>query len=291
MSDGILLASAALFLAVGALYSSIGHAGSLGYLALMTLLGAESGSMRPAVLVLNTMVAGIASIQFWRAGCFCWRLFWPFGCASIPLAYLGGRAGLAPALLNVLLGAVLMFSALRMARAAGSPAFTETRRPPIPVAMIVGGLIGFLAGLSGTGGSVFLGPCILLFNWADARQAAGASALFSLGNSLAGIAGVAGQSWDPPSALPAWAAGAALGGMLGATFGSRVAAPRTLRLVLCVVLVVAGIKLVSHPAAPVRRSRGPSPVSPELSACTASSSFCTCSAPPCGSAATWSSSG
>jgi uncharacterized membrane protein YfcA len=244
MPDHSLLLSVALFLTVGALYSSIGHAGSSGYLALMTLLGVHAGEMRPTVLVLNTMVAAISFIQFFRAGHFCWGFSWPFSLASIPCAYLGGRVGLAPALLNVTLGAVLLLTAARISFTASASAITVSRRPPLPLAMVVGGAIGLLAGLTGTGGSVFLGPCILLFNWADPKQTAGASALFSLGNSVAGIAGVAGTEWNPPSSLPGWAAAAAIGGVLGATFGSRFAAPRTLRILLSVVLAIAGTKLV-----------------------------------------------
>jgi len=82
-----------LFLAVGLiafLYSSVGHAGASGYIAVMTLFGLGATTIRPTALVLNILVASIGAFQFWRAGHFTWKLFWPFALLSIPAAYLGG---------------------------------------------------------------------------------------------------------------------------------------------------------------------------------------------------------
>jgi len=83
-----------LFLAVGAiafLYSSVGHAGASGYIAVMTLWGLAPTVIRPTALVLNILVASIGAFQFWRAGHFAWKLFWPFALLSIPAAYFGGH--------------------------------------------------------------------------------------------------------------------------------------------------------------------------------------------------------
>src|SRR2546422_9883577 len=83
-----------LFLAIGAiafLYSSVGHAGASGYIAVMTLWGIAPTVIRPTALVLNILVASIGTFQFWRAGHFSWNLFWPFALLSIPAAYFGGH--------------------------------------------------------------------------------------------------------------------------------------------------------------------------------------------------------
>ncbi len=80
------LTLAALFLVVAALYSFVGHGGASGYLAAMALVGAAPDLMKPTSLVLNVLVATIATVQFARAGHFSWRLFWPFAAASIPAA-------------------------------------------------------------------------------------------------------------------------------------------------------------------------------------------------------------
>src|SRR5438094_6393861 len=96
------------------LYSSVGHAGASGYIATMTLFGLATTVIRPTALVLNILVATIGSFQFWRAGYFSWRLFWPFALLSIPAAYVGGYLQPSAAFLRILIGAVLLFSAARL---------------------------------------------------------------------------------------------------------------------------------------------------------------------------------
>src|SRR5713226_3322877 len=103
-----------LFLAVGViafLYSSVGHAGASGYIATMTLFGLAATVIRPTSLVLNILVATIGSFQFWRAGHFSWKLFWPFALLSIPAAYFGGYLQPSAGVLRILIGIVLLFSA------------------------------------------------------------------------------------------------------------------------------------------------------------------------------------
>src|ERR1051326_5104094 len=75
-----LLAGAMLIVAL--LYSSVGHAGASGYIAVMTLFGLAPAEIKPTALTLNILVATIASYQFWRAGYFSWKLFWPFALLS-----------------------------------------------------------------------------------------------------------------------------------------------------------------------------------------------------------------
>lgn len=237
---------AVLFLVVGALYSSVGHAGGSGYLAAMALLGVPSAMMRSTSLSLNVIVSILASVQFYRAGHFRWRLFWPFALMSIPLAYLGGTIELAPKLLKPAIGIVLLLSAARIVVVTIRKNATAlpTREPPLPVAFVAGGAIGLASGLTGTGGGIFLSPLILLLRWADPKQTAAVSALFILVNSISGIAGLATKGWSPPAALPLWAVAAAIGGLIGATYGSRMASNQTIRVLLALVLVIAGAKLI-----------------------------------------------
>src|SRR6267378_5757384 len=179
-----------LFLAVGLiafLYSSVGHAGASGYIATMTLFGLAPTVIRPTALVLNILVACIGSFQFWRAGYFSWKLFWPFALLSIPAAYFGGYLQPSAGVLRILIGIVLLFSATRLIFRRGDP--PETVPPSKPVAIGVGGGLGFLSGLTGTGGGIFLTPLLLFCRWAPIRQAAAVSALFILVNSIAGLLG------------------------------------------------------------------------------------------------------
>src|SRR6201987_874872 len=96
------------------LYSSVGHAGASGYIATMTLFRMAPAIIRPTALVLNILVAIIGSFQFWRAGYFSWKLFWPFALLSIPAAYFGGYLQPSAGMLRILIGVVLLFSAARL---------------------------------------------------------------------------------------------------------------------------------------------------------------------------------
>ena len=96
---------------VAFLYSSVGHAGASGYIAVMTLASLSPAVIKPSALVLNILVASIGSWQFHRAGHFRWSLFWPFAVLSIPMAFVGGYLNLPTHLFKILVGAVLLFSA------------------------------------------------------------------------------------------------------------------------------------------------------------------------------------
>ena len=168
-----------LFIAVGLiafLYSSVGHAGASGYIATMTLFGLAPTVIRPTALVLNILVASIGTFQFWRAGHFSWKLFWPFALLSIPAAYVGGYLQPSASVLRILIGVVLLFSAARLVFRRSDP--PKTVPPSRPVAIGVGAGLGFLSGLTGTGGGIFLTPLLLFCQWAHIRRAAAVSALF-----------------------------------------------------------------------------------------------------------------
>ena len=239
------LAPLAILVFVAALlYSSVGHGGASGYLAAMGLLGVSVAIMKPTALALNVLVSSIATIQFLRAGCFSWRVFWPFALTSVPLAFVGGALTLPSNVYKQLVGLVLLYAAWRLAigasRAAGTP-----HPPPRPAALALGGAIGLLSGLVGVGGGIFLSPLLLFMGWAETRVTAGISALFILVNSLAGIGGQLASLKLLPSATPVLAIAAFAGGIIGSSYGaSRLATP-TLRRLLAVVLVVAGAKMLS----------------------------------------------
>jgi len=238
---------AVLFLIVGALYASVGHAGASGYLAVMALVGIQAAVMRPTALSINVVVATIAFAHFWRAGHFSMRLFWPFAVASAPAAFLGGTIQLPANPLKMAIGIVLLLTAARMAWTALRPPREpkEPRPPSLPLALGCGAVLGFVSGITGTGGGIFLSPLMLIMNWAGMKRTAATSAAFILLNSIFGLVGVASQGWRPSPALAVLALAAAVGGWVGAAYGSRRAAPLTLRLLLAIVLLIAGAKLVA----------------------------------------------
>lgn len=235
-----------LILVAAVLYSAVGHAGASAYLAAMALVGVAPAVMKPVALCLNVLVATIATTQYARAGCFSWRLLLPFVAGSIPAAYVGGAITLPGHWYRPLVGAVLMLAAVRLF-VARAPAETQGEKSPPPaLAAAAGAVIGLLAGLTGTGGGIFLSPLLMLAGWAGPRRAAGASAAFILANSIAGLAGLVGSgaARTLPAAFPLWAAAAVTGGLVGAHYGSRRLGGATLRRLLAVVLVVAGVKMM-----------------------------------------------
>src|SRR5436309_10930015 len=234
-----------LFLAIGVialLYSSVGHAGASGYIATMTLFGIAPTVIRPTALVLNILVASIGTFQFWRAGYFSWNLFWPFALLSIPAAYLGGYLQPSASVLKILIGVVLLLSAARLLVRRSDP--PQTFSPSRPVAISVGGALGFLAGLTGTGGGIFLTPVLLFCRWAHIRQAAAVSALFIWVNSIAGLAGYFTAVHSIPSLGIVFGAAAIVGGIFGSHLGSRHFPVGTISLLLATVLTIAGMKLI-----------------------------------------------
>jgi len=234
-----------LLIAVGViafLYSSVGHAGASGYIAIMTLWGLAPTVIRPTALVLNILVAFIGAFQFWRAGHFTWKIFWPFALLSIPAAYLGGYLQPSASVLRILLGLVLLFSAGRLIFRRGDP--PEVVSPSRPTAIGVGTGIGFLSGLTGTGGGIFLTPLLLFFRWAHIRQAAAVSALFILVNSISGLTGYFTANQSVPWLGVVLAPAAVIGGVLGSHLGSRHFPVRTISILLATVLVIAGAKLI-----------------------------------------------
>jgi uncharacterized membrane protein YfcA len=234
-----------LFLTIGViafLYSSVGHAGASGYIAVMTLFGLVTTTIRPTALVLNILVAIIGSLQFWRAGHFSWKLFWPFALLSVPTAYLGGYLQLPVQVLRIIIGLVLLFSAARLFFRRGDP--LTVAPPPLPAALAVGSGIGFLSGLTGTGGGIFLTPLLLFAKWAKTKQASAVSALFILVNSIAGLAGFVSARQSIPTLAMFLSAAAIIGGAVGSHLGSRKFPVRTISIMLATVLVIAGSKLI-----------------------------------------------
>lgn len=227
------------------LYSSVGHGGASAYLAAMALWGVEPGVMKPSALSLNILVAAIGLMQFARAGAFSWQTFWPFALGSIPAAYFGGAVSLPGSYYRPLVGLVLLLAAARLFLARQPTLVGSVVKPPyFGLGLASGAAIGFVSGLTGTGGGIFLSPLLILLGWADYRQAAGVSAAFILVNSVAGLAGLLTEQQSLPQAMPIWAVSAVAGGFVGSQWGStRLRSTAMLRL-LAMVLIVAGLKLI-----------------------------------------------
>lgn len=243
--DSTALLLAALMLLAALLYSSVGHAGASGYLAVMALAGIAPATMKPTALALNIVVALVATWKFHRVGSFSWRLFAPLAVAAVPLAYLGGRITLPSDVYKLLVGAVLVYAAVRTFATAYKASDYEVRTPSPVVLVLAGGALGFLAGLTGVGGGIFLSPLLLFLRWAPIRTISGVSATFILVNSMAGLLGAAANPVQLHPAWPLWAVAVLVGGFIGAEYGSRRLGNPVIQRLLAVVLGVAGLKMIA----------------------------------------------
>ncbi len=222
------------------LYASVGHGGASGYLAVLALFSVAPVVMKQSALLLNLGVSLMSFIAFYQQGFFKWRLFWPFALGSIPAAFLGARVPLSDSSYKQILGVCLLIAVLRML-----VSLRESSAKPLPLwaGLTAGYLIGLLSGMIGIGGGIILSPVLLLFCWANLKEAAAVSALFIFVNSIAGLAGL--TTWIPldNTSLIYWLAASLIGGFLGARWGAGVASNSNVKWVLALVLIIASVKL------------------------------------------------
>ena len=242
------LLAAGLFLLVAVLYSSVGHAGASGYIATMALLGFAPEQIKPTALALNLLVGGIGLLRFWRSGHIRWRNVLPFVATSVPIAFFAQGIQLPKHSYEWLLAFVLAAAAIGVFRTASQAerddADSVARDVPWLPGLIAGTVIGVLAGLTGTGGAIFLTPLLLFRRWMPTRQASGTSVAFVWANSLSGLAGQVYAGKPLPHTLPVWLAAVAIGALIGTQLGLRWLPVRGLRYALGAVLLIAAGKLL-----------------------------------------------
>jgi uncharacterized protein len=247
-----------LFFVAALLFTSVGHGGASGYLAVMGLLGFAPSLMRSTALSLNIAAASIALIIFYtrgtqdgslQVGGFVRRLL-PFLITSLPLSYLGGQLTVHGNVHKAIVGAVLLWAAWQLFKPKASP-ITNLSGNPLPNnanpwwVWPAGAAIGFVSGLTGVGGGIFLSPLLVLTGLCTVRQSAPLSAAFILLNSVTGLLGVLSSNAALAPQLPSWLAAVSVAALIGANWGSRTPRMEGLRRLLAVVLMVAGLKLMA----------------------------------------------
>lgn len=227
-------------------YAVVGHGGASGYTAVLALMGVEGTDIRSSILMLNILVSGIGMVRFMRAGIFNWSLFWPFAIVSIPMAFIGGRVELPSYLLEPIMGVVLIISSLLTALRTFyvSHEITPPQAPNRPILMGTGACLGFLAGLTGIGGGVFLSPLMVLLRWAEVRTVSAIAATFIFVNSVAGLLGRISQGITLMPSMPYWLVAAGVGGLIGSWLGAKKLGSKPLTLWLALIVFTAGLKLV-----------------------------------------------
>ena len=234
---------------ISALYSSVGHGGASGYLAILSISSYGLMShiwLKQHVWIMNLVVASIAFYHYNRAGYHIPKLTIPFIIASMPMAFIGGAMQIDAEIYDVLLSITLIWASYKILRINSEPSnYVVFSRME---SYGWGGGIGFFSGIIGVGGGIFLSPILLLKKWANVKNAAATAAVFIFVNSLSGLIGmgVSGQLDLDLDLLALFVIAIAIGGFFGALLGSVYADNRVVRRLLCLVLLVAAAKRVAQ---------------------------------------------
>jgi uncharacterized protein len=244
MDSGTIIWLALLFAIGAALYSSVGHGGASAYLAAMALFSVAPEVMKPTALALNLIVAGFGAWRYWSRDLSNWKLVLAFALTATPAAFVGGGIHLPAIYYKPLVGIILWLAAVRLLWTPKWLMERPVRTPPLSVSLPVGAVLGLLAGLTGTGGGIFLSPLIILLGWEEPRRTSGVVAAFIFLNSAAGLLGNYASVGQLPAEIPVYSGAVAVGALVGTWLGVE-RLPRTwlLRL-LGVVLVIAGAKML-----------------------------------------------
>ncbi len=244
---------ALLFLLTAALYASVGFGGGSTYIALLALADIDYRLLPIVALICNIIVVMGGTLRFQVRGLIEWQRIWPILLLSVPAAWLGGRLAIDQDSFLVLLGLSLTVAALLLLtepffrnQVVGSQLATKRSGWFAP---IVGGGIGFLSGMVGIGGGIFLAPILLLMNWSDSRRIAATASVFILVNSASGLIGQLMKSaWGQEGQgvdmlLSYWPlfVGVLVGGQIGSFLASKALPEHWIRrLTALLILYVAG---------------------------------------------------
>lgn len=226
------------------LYTSVGHAGASVYIAIMTLFGISAPVIKPTALVLNICIASFTSWRFIKKGFFDFKVLMPVAMGAIPFAFLGGYINAPNHIYKAIVGVILIISAASLLTKRSNRIDSNVHQPNFLLAFASGAFIGFLAGLTGTGGGIFLSPLILFLGWSTTKKTSGIAATFILLNSLFGLAGNYASVQNLPSQLPLFVVATMLGAIVGTTLGIKYYSANAIKKVLALVLLIAGLKLL-----------------------------------------------
>lgn len=235
------------FFAIAFIYASVGFGGGSSYMALLSLYALPFQEMRLIALVCNVIVVTGGTIVFIRNGQVAWKQILPIVLVSVPLAYIGASLPISHSAFFILLGSSLVLAAVLLWVKTQSTVEDNSRSYAHPaINTILGGAIGFLSGMVGIGGGIFLSPVLNILNWDSAKRIAATASVFILVNSLAGIAGqLSNMPADMNYTRIIILGGAVLtGGLLGSNLGAVKFSPLVIRRVTALLVLGAGINVL-----------------------------------------------
>ncbi len=242
-----MIALAAAFFATALIYAIAGFGGGSTYTALLVLAGTDLRAVPILSLACNVLVVSVGTWRFAAAGHLDWRRVWPFFVTSIPAAWIGGSLHIPRDIFLGLLAASLLVAGLVMLWESGWKRKVEPRPAAGWIAPVAGGGLGFLAGVVGIGGGIFLAPLLYVIRWDVPKKIAATCACFILVNSIAGLAGQASKGMNEIGTVFANHAllfpAVVIGGLIGAGLSARRLAPNWVRIVTALLILYVAIKI------------------------------------------------
>lgn len=237
------------FFITAILYASVGFGGGSTYNALLVLNGADYRILPAIALLCNIIVVSGGVWRFGAGGHINLPKIAPWIAASIPFAWIGGRLPVSEFVFIGLLGVALAAAGLRMMFQRDPTSIKETHNHPAWLAATIGGALGFVSGLVGIGGGIFLAPILYMLRWDKPRAIAGACALFILVNSISGLAGQTAKLGDMAlmaefSAYWPLFPAVLIGGQIGSRLGSAGLSETLLRRMTAILVLYVAARLL-----------------------------------------------
>jgi uncharacterized protein len=228
---------------ISLLYSTVGQAGGTAFLALMAFASFPPREMRPTALLLNIIAATYSTLVFSRGKHIDWSKLKILLISSLPAAFAGGFIALDERIYRSVAGVVLLLAAIIVVfRRSGS--LGADHAAPLSGSIVVGAGTGFVSGLTGVGGGVFLAPILIGLHWASPKQTSAMSAPFILANSFVGLIGALFVGQAPAHYTWLYAIAALAGSMVGTVLGLRWLSQAATRVILTAILATAGLQLL-----------------------------------------------
>lgn len=237
------------FLVVALIYASVGFGGGSTYTALLVLADVDYRILPAIALACNIVVVAGGVALFGARHLIPWRRIVPWIVASAPAAVIGGTLDVPEPVFIGLLGAALAVAGCQLVFQTSKGTAASPRAIGLGPALAGGVSLGLLAGVTGIGGGIYLAPLLHWLRWGPPREIAGASSLFILVNSLAGLAGQATKLTEIKMAAVAagyWPLLAAvlIGGQIGSRLGAAGMPERWLRRITGAVVLYAAVRLL-----------------------------------------------
>tara|TARA_B110000116_G_scaffold142189_1_gene123271 strand:- start:446 stop:1219 length:774 start_codon:yes stop_codon:yes gene_type:complete len=236
-----------LFFTVAILYSSVGFGGGSSYLAILALTAIAFTEIRATALLCNIAVVSGNVFLFYHQKKINWRKILPLILFSVPLAYLGGYLKISQQFFFILLGITLLFAAITMWVSKKIVSSDEKKGKTNPIkSASFGGSIGFISGMVGIGGGIFLAPLLHLTNWDTPKKIAVTTSFFILVNSIAGLLG----QYSNPNFLIDWNLTSILliivfiGGQIGSRMSTNYFTPIQLKKATAILIALVGIRIL-----------------------------------------------